>query len=104
MSQDNLTTLTPENLMTPCTWQTTCTENKPIKPLDCKAILNEIEFIRHVVPKERFVEYEPSDIEWLKYFGIAKKRFSFDTVVLMDSSAYLVDSRQMTLKYGVSYP
>lgn len=32
---------------------------------------NEVEFRRRIIPQERFVEYEPSDLEWMIPLGMA---------------------------------
>lgn len=57
------------------------------KPLACceitrRELIDNIRFISFVIPNERFVEYEPSDLGWMEYFGLVKYRPQFDTVVL----------------------
>ncbi len=42
----------------------------------------QMEWAEFDVPKDRFVEYEPKDREWLEYFGFIKKRPRFDSLVL----------------------
>lgn len=37
----------------------------------------QMEFAEFDIPKDRFVEYEPKDREWLEYFGFIKKRPRF---------------------------
>ena len=35
---------------------------------------NELEFRDRVIPKERFVEYEPSDLDWMIPLGMVPRR------------------------------
>lgn len=61
------------------------------KANEFELIIKQMEFLKHEVPKDRFVTYEPSDLEWMVYFGIAKKRFTPTHIILGDDAAYLID-------------
>jgi len=53
----------------------------PVQPIvlrrfDAKVTIdkNELDFADRVIPEHRFVEYEPSDLEWMIPLGLAPRR------------------------------
>ena len=50
--------------------------------INVKEMLEQVSFMQYEIPKERFVTYEPSDLGWMTYFGLAKKRPHYDTIVI----------------------
>lgn len=64
----------------------------------------QMEWAEFDIPKDRFVEYEPKDREWLEYFGFIKKRPRFDSLFLHpDTMKALTDRMNKKIEADVLF-